>query len=66
MKVYHLKISELHEHETLQHYLFPIEYGLKSLQHVVIDDDTLKYRILNGQKLLKRFYSIIRKAICVY
>lgn len=48
------KISELHEHETLQHYLFPIEYALKSLQHVVIDDDTLKYRILNGQKLLKK------------
>ena len=42
MKVYHLKISELHEHETLQHYLFPIEYGLKSLQYVVIDDDTFK------------------------
>ena len=52
------KISELHEHETLQHYLFPIEYGLKSLQHVVIDDDTLKYRILNGQKLLKKDFTL--------
>ena len=52
------KISELHEHETLQHYLFPIEYGLKSLQYVVIDDDTLKYRILNGQKLLKKDFTL--------
>ena len=44
------KISELHEHETLQHYLFPIEYGLKGLQHIEVSDDELKKRILNGQK----------------
>ena len=52
------KIAELHENETLQQYLFPIEYGLKSLQHIVIDNDTLKYRILNGQKLLKKDFTI--------
>ena len=31
---------------------------MKSLQHVVIDDDTLKYRILNGQKLLKKDFTL--------
>ena len=44
------QIKVLHEHDSLQEKLFPIEYGLKGLQHIEVSDDELKKRILNGQK----------------
>ncbi|RIN22994.1 tRNA pseudouridine(55) synthase TruB [Staphylococcus succinus] len=46
-------IAELHEHEALQRKLFPIEYGLKGLQQIMITDKTIKAKILNGQKFYK-------------
>lgn len=44
------QIKVLHEHDSLQEKLFPIEYGLKGLQHIEVSDDEFKKRILNGQK----------------
>ena len=44
------QIKVLHEHDSLQEKLFPIEYGLKGLQHIEVSDEQLKKRILNGQK----------------
>ena len=43
------QIKVLHEHDSLQEKLFPIEYGLKGLQHIEVSDDELK-KDLNGQK----------------
>jgi tRNA U55 pseudouridine synthase TruB len=37
-------------HDALQDKLFPIEYGLKGLPQISIDDEQIKQRILNGQK----------------
>ena len=49
-------IRMLHEQDELQSRLFPLEYGLKGIKHIVISDDTMKTRILNGQKLSKRAF----------
>ncbi|PTK58345.1 tRNA pseudouridine(55) synthase TruB [Staphylococcus nepalensis] len=43
-------IKSLHEHETLQACLFPIEYGLKGLKRIDISNEKQKFQILNGQK----------------
>ncbi|MFI8611726.1 tRNA pseudouridine(55) synthase TruB [Staphylococcus capitis] len=44
------QIKDMHEHDSLQDKLFPIEYGLKGLQEIEVDDEAFKKRILNGQK----------------
>ncbi|MFF5513608.1 tRNA pseudouridine(55) synthase TruB [Staphylococcus capitis] len=44
------QIKHMHEHDSLQDKLFPIEYGLKGLQEIEINDEAFKKRILNGQK----------------
>ncbi|WP_436860622.1 tRNA pseudouridine(55) synthase TruB [Staphylococcus caeli] len=46
-------IQTLHEQDALQEKLFPIEYGLKGLKQIVISDDEIKGKILNGQKFNK-------------
>lgn len=46
-------IKMLHEQDTLQEKLFPIEYGLKGLKKITITDDMVKGKILNGQKFNK-------------
>ncbi|EHJ07736.1 tRNA pseudouridine(55) synthase TruB [Staphylococcus simiae] len=47
-------IKVLHEHDSLQTKLFPIEYGLKGLSQIIIEDPQVKQRILNGQKFYTR------------
>ncbi|CAM3055286.1 tRNA pseudouridine(55) synthase TruB [Staphylococcus argensis] len=42
------------EQDSLQSSLYPIEYGLKGLPQIQIQDEQLKQRILNGQKLNKQ------------
>jgi tRNA pseudouridine55 synthase len=44
------EVSQLHEQEALQEKLFAIEYGLKGLPSIKINDDNIKNKILNGQK----------------
>lgn len=51
------QIDELYKQEALQEKLFPIEYGLKGLPHIQIDDPKIKKRILNGQKFYKNEFS---------
>lgn len=51
------QIYELYKQEALQEKLFPIEYGLKGLPHIQIDDPNIKKRILNGQKFYKNEFS---------
>lgn len=51
------QIDELYKQEALQKKLFPIEYGLKGLPHIQIDDPNIKKRILNGQKFYKNEFS---------
>lgn len=51
------QIDELYKQEALQEKLFPIEYGLKGLPHIQIDDLNIKKRILNGQKFYKNEFS---------
>ncbi|HJG67628.1 tRNA pseudouridine(55) synthase TruB [Staphylococcus cohnii] len=46
-------VQSLHEHETLQENLFPIEYGLRGLKKVNISNENQKNKILNGQKFSK-------------
>ena len=46
------QIKELHEQDSLQNKLFPLEYGLKGLPSIKIKDSHKK-RILNGQKFNK-------------
>ncbi|WP_210128546.1 MULTISPECIES: tRNA pseudouridine(55) synthase TruB [unclassified Staphylococcus] len=46
-------VQSLHEHETLQENLFPIEYGLRGLKKVNISNENQKSKILNGQKFSK-------------
>lgn len=46
-------VQSLHEHETLQENLFPIEYGLRGLKKVNISNENQKNKILNGQKFNK-------------
>ena len=48
------QIRELHEHDSLQDKMFPIEYGLKGLLAIEIEDELFKKRILNGQKFLRQ------------
>ncbi len=47
------QIKELHEQDSLQNKLFPLEYGLKGLPSIKIKDSHIKKRILNGQNLIK-------------
>ena len=47
-------IKALHEHDSLQNKLFPIEYGLKGLSQIIIKESKVKQRILNGQKFYKQ------------
>lgn len=46
-------IKSLHEHDALHEKLFPIEYGLKGIKQILISDDAIKSKILNGQKFYK-------------
>ncbi|MDT3924018.1 tRNA pseudouridine(55) synthase TruB [Staphylococcus saprophyticus] len=46
-------IKSLHEHDTLLEKLFPIEYGLKGIEQILITDNAIKGKILNGQKFYK-------------
>lgn len=43
-------ISQLHEQEALQEKLFAIEYALKGLPSIYIENNDIKNKILNGQK----------------
>ena len=52
-------IKTLHEHEALQEKLFPIEYGLKGLNKILISDKVVKGKILNGQKFYKNEFTEI-------
>ncbi|MEN2452300.1 tRNA pseudouridine(55) synthase TruB, partial [Bacillus sp. JR_15] len=52
-------IKNLHEHDSLQDKLFPIEYGLKGLPQQMVTDDQIKQRILNGQKFYKKQFENI-------
>ena len=47
------QISALHEQDSLQNKLFPLEYGLKGLPSIKIKNPHIKKRILNGQKFNK-------------
>ncbi|PTK61168.1 tRNA pseudouridine(55) synthase TruB [Staphylococcus haemolyticus] len=51
------QISQLHEQDTLQSHLFPLEYGLKSLPKIYVSDENIKTRILNGQKFNKKQFN---------
>ena len=51
------QISQLHEQDTLQSNLFPLEYGLKSLPKIYVSDENIKTRILNGQKFNKKQFN---------
>ncbi|MBU6948186.1 tRNA pseudouridine(55) synthase TruB [Staphylococcus haemolyticus] len=51
------QISHLHEQDTLQSHLFPLEYGLKSLPKIYVSDENIKTRILNGQKFNKKQFN---------
>lgn len=51
------QISKLHEQDTLQSHLFPLEYGLKSLPKIYVSDENIKTRILNGQKFNKKQFN---------
>ena len=51
------QISQLHEQDTLQPHLFPLEYGLKSLPKIYVSDENIKTRILNGQKFNKKQFN---------
>lgn len=46
-------IKTLHEHDALHEKLFPIEYGLQGIKQILINDDDIKRKILNGQKFYK-------------
>lgn len=59
------QIDELYKQEALQEKLFPIEYGLKGLPHIQIDDSNIKKRILNGQKFYKNEFSEAIDAVTV-
>lgn len=59
------QIDELYKQEALQEKLFPIEYGLKGLPHIQIDDPNIKKRILNGQKFYKKEFSEVIEAVTV-
>lgn len=59
------QIDELYKQEALQEKLFPIEYGLKGLPHIEIDDPNIKKRILNGQKFYKKEFSEAIEAVTV-
>lgn len=49
-------VAVLHEHESLQDKLFPIEYGLKGLPQIIISEENIKSKILNGQKFEKAMF----------
>lgn len=59
------QIDELYKQEALQEKLFPIEYGLKGLPHIEIDDPNIKKRILNGQKFYKKEFSEVIETVTV-
>ncbi|MEB6208573.1 tRNA pseudouridine(55) synthase TruB [Staphylococcus pasteuri] len=59
-------IKNLHEHDSLQDKLFPIEYGLKGLPQQMVTDDQIKQRILNGQKFYKKQFENINDDQCVF
>lgn len=59
------QIDELYKQEALQDKLFPIEYGLKGLPHIQIEDQNIKKRILNGQKFYKHEFSEAIDAVTV-
>ncbi|MGY3481094.1 MULTISPECIES: tRNA pseudouridine(55) synthase TruB [Staphylococcus] len=71
-------IQSLHEHETLQEKLFPIEYGLRGLKKINISNESQRFKILNGQKfntnefdqsidtLVVMFDTLNNKALAIY
>ncbi len=59
------QIDALYKQEALQEKLFPIEYGLKGLPHIQVDDPKIKTRILNGQKFYKHEFSEVIDAVTV-
>ncbi|NWK83864.1 tRNA pseudouridine(55) synthase TruB [Staphylococcus sp. GSSP0090] len=58
-------IKSLHEHDALHEKLFPIEYGLKGIKQILISDDVIKSKILNGQKFYKSEFKQIIDDIVV-
>lgn len=52
------EIKQLVEQETLQDKLFPIEYGLKGLQQIIITESAIQQKVLNGQKFNKRQFDV--------
>ncbi|WP_199790642.1 tRNA pseudouridine(55) synthase TruB [Staphylococcus simulans] len=59
------EIDALYKQDALQEKLFPIEYGLKGLPHIQIDDPSIKQRILNGQKFYKNEFSEVIDSVTV-
>ena len=53
------------EQDSLQSSLYPIEYGLKGLPQIQIQDEQLKQRILNGQKLNKQQLNFPNESLAV-
>ena len=53
------------EQDSLQSFLYPIEYGLKGLPQIQIQDEQLKQRILNGQKLNKQQLNFPNESLAV-
>lgn len=51
-------IQSMHIENTLQPKLFPLVYGLKALPQFEVGREDLKKRILNGQKLPKKWITI--------
>ncbi len=51
-------VGRLHEQGSLHQKLFPIEYGLKGLTHIFVDNETMKFKIQHGQKFNKTDFDI--------
>lgn len=59
-------VAQLHEQEALQRKLFAIEYGLKGLPSIYIENEDVKTKILNGQKFnIKDFNESISDKIAM-
>lgn len=59
-------IAEKHQNDTLKDFILPMIYGLKALPMIYVDDEQLKQRISNGQKLLRQPLNIKIQNQCVF
>ncbi|MCU5746752.1 tRNA pseudouridine(55) synthase TruB [Staphylococcus sp. SQ8-PEA] len=49
-------VKEHIEHDSLQDALYPIEYGVKGLPHIIITNELMKKQIKNGQKFKRDLF----------